>query len=204
MRVDTEAGAESTTSTTTISHAATLEKRDSSRNESQRLPISNTDAGFSPITITFADNMHDTSEDKALYIPPPWQQDRGQPIVEVDDAANGCKRTISVDAQIVNAGTSRRRFKDRLPRTETLERVASSMFVVGPSTTHGVNAQSRPLDQPLSQQLDLPELSSHATIGRNSQFHNLTAEDREVLGGIEYRSLKLLLKIVTGKSTSRA
>jgi hypothetical protein len=49
--------------------------------------------------------------------------------------------------------------------------------------------------------LDLPELSSHATIGRNSQFHNLTDEDRETLGGIEYRSLKLLLKIVTGKSS---
>lgn len=118
--------------------------------------------------------------------------------MEVDDAANGCKRTISVDTQIVNAGTSRRRFKDRLPRTEVLERVASSMFVVGPPTTHGVKEQSQTLDQSLSQQLDLPELSSHATIGRNSQFHNLTAEDREVLGGIEYRSLKLLLKIVTG------
>lgn len=165
--------------------------------------------------------MHDTSQNKALYIPPPWQRDQGQPIVEVDDAANGCskssssiptmaglipvaERTISVDTQMVNAGTSRRRFKDRLPRTETLERVASSMFVVGPSSTHGVKAQSRPLDQPLSQQLDLPELSSHATIGRNSQFHNLTAEDREVLGGIEYRSLKLLFKIVTGKSAPRA
>lgn len=124
--------------------------------------------------------------------------------MEVDDAANGCKRTISVDTQIVNAGTSRRRFKDRLPRTEVLERVASSMFVVGPPTTHGVKEQSQTLDQSLSQQLDLPELSSHATIGRNSQFHNLTAEDREVLGGIEYRSLKLLLKIVTGKSASLA
>ncbi|KAF7586671.1 low affinity potassium transporter [Aspergillus hancockii] len=34
--------------------------------------------------------------------------------------------------------------------------------------------------------------------GRNSQFHNLSAKDREILGGIEYRSLKLLLKIVVG------
>jgi hypothetical protein len=47
-------------------------------------------------------------------------------------------------------------------------------------------------------QLDLPKVSPQATIGRNSQFHNLSAEDRERLGGIEYRSLKLLLKIVTG------
>ncbi|CAI7627704.1 unnamed protein product [Penicillium crustosum] len=35
-------------------------------------------------------------------------------------------------------------------------------------------------------------------MGRNSQFHNLSAKDRETLGGIEYRSLKLLLKIVVG------
>lgn len=36
------------------------------------------------------------------------------------------------------------------------------------------------------------------SIGRNSAFYNMTAEDREKLGGIEYRSLKLLLKIVAG------
>lgn len=47
-------------------------------------------------------------------------------------------------------------------------------------------------------QLDLPEFSSQATMGRNSQFYNLSTEDRDRLGGIEYRSLKLLLKIVTG------
>jgi hypothetical protein len=46
-------------------------------------------------------------------------------------------------------------------------------------------------------QLNLPNISSQATQGRNSQFYNLTAEDRERLGGIEYRALKLLLKIVT-------
>jgi hypothetical protein len=40
---------------------------------------------------------------------------------------------------------------------------------------------------------------SQATLGKNAQFHNLTACDREQLGGIEHRSLKLLLKIVTGK-----
>lgn len=43
-------------------------------------------------------------------------------------------------------------------------------------------------------------LSRQATVGRNSEFHNLTKQDRERLGGIEYRSLKLLLKIVFCKS----
>ena len=46
---------------------------------------------------------------------------------------------------------------------------------------------------------DMPYLSSSATIGRNSQFYNLTRQDRNELGGIEYRSLKLLLKVVFGK-----
>lgn len=44
----------------------------------------------------------------------------------------------------------------------------------------------------------LPQLSHHATLGRNSSFGNLTKKDREVLGGLEYQSLKLLLKIVIG------
>lgn len=50
------------------------------------------------------------------------------------------------------------------------------------------------LHQPLAN--EIPFLSKQATIGRNSNFTNLTAQDREELGGIEYRSLKLLLKIV--------
>ncbi|KAK3401065.1 cation transport protein-domain-containing protein [Sordaria brevicollis] len=41
-----------------------------------------------------------------------------------------------------------------------------------------------------------PYLSWEPTLGRNSQFHDLTAEQREELGGIEYRVLKLLQKII--------
>ena len=39
-------------------------------------------------------------------------------------------------------------------------------------------------------------LSNHP-IGRNSQFHGLTREEREELGGCEYRALKLLCVVVT-------
>jgi hypothetical protein len=45
---------------------------------------------------------------------------------------------------------------------------------------------------------DLPGLSKGVTVGLNFRFYNITTEDRERLGGIEYRSLKLLLKIVFG------
>lgn len=43
---------------------------------------------------------------------------------------------------------------------------------------------------------DAGYLSYAATIGRNSAFIGLSEEQREELGGIEYRSLKLLLKIL--------
>lgn len=41
-----------------------------------------------------------------------------------------------------------------------------------------------------------PYLSYQPTIGRNSVFHNLTEEQREELGGIEYRALKTLAYIL--------
>ncbi|KAK3301978.1 cation transport protein-domain-containing protein [Chaetomium strumarium] len=43
-----------------------------------------------------------------------------------------------------------------------------------------------------------PYLSWEPTIGRNSAFPDLTEEQREELGGIEYRSLKTLAVILTG------
>ena len=43
---------------------------------------------------------------------------------------------------------------------------------------------------------DMPYLSWTPTLGRNSQFHNLTLEQREELvGGIEYRSLRTLARV---------
>lgn len=77
--------------------------------------------------------------------------------------------------------------------------VAASLLVLGSETTprrRSVTSVSQ--QQPALN--DRPFLSRQATIGRNSQFHNLTSNDRELLGGIEYRSLKLLLKIVTCES----
>ncbi|KAK4542298.1 hypothetical protein LTR36_006951 [Oleoguttula mirabilis] len=44
----------------------------------------------------------------------------------------------------------------------------------------------------------MPYLSWQATIGRNSAFVDLTEEQREELGGIEYRALKTLVKILIG------
>jgi Trk-type K+ transport system membrane component len=40
-----------------------------------------------------------------------------------------------------------------------------------------------------------PYLSFQANVGRNSNFKGLTTEQQEELGGVEYRALKLLLRI---------
>jgi potassium uptake Trk family protein len=48
-----------------------------------------------------------------------------------------------------------------------------------------------------NQEDPMPYLSWQPTIGRNSEFLGLTEEQREELGGIEYRSLKTLAVIVT-------
>lgn len=82
----------------------------------------------------------------------------------------------------------------------SLDRVASSAFVLsnpGPSRSRSVSRQRIARVNTL----DLPQLSRQVTIGRNSQFYNLTEDDRDRLGGIEYRALKLLMKFVFGASS---
>lgn len=87
-----------------------------------------------------------------------------------------------------------------LSKAISIERVATTVgtvFVLG-KTRAGVARQ--PPAPPRPTATGLPMLSKQVTIGRNSQFLNLTSSDRERLGGIEYRALKVLLKIVVCKS----
>lgn len=76
----------------------------------------------------------------------------------------------------------------------SIERVATTVgtvFVLG-KTRAVASRQTSSGPRPSR----LPMLSKQVTIGRNSQFLNLTSSDRERLGGIEYRALKVLLKLV--------
>lgn len=106
------------------------------------------------------------------------------------------KRKRTETNTITGESAFRRTASNVLSATMPLERVASMMFRPGVSASD--DRRSHRPSPPTYNQLALPNISSQATIGRNSQFHNLTTEDRERIGGIEYRSLKLLLKIVTG------
>ncbi|KAI2700834.1 hypothetical protein CBS147354_9773 [Penicillium roqueforti] len=143
-------------------------------------------------TITFAeDNRPSSDKDKALYIPPPWKRERGASFSEIDERLHN-----EDDGRTEKVLSRRPTTRSMQSRTHTLERVVTSVFILGgfSSSDRGMPTTKRRDIK----QLNLPHMSSQATIGRNSRFHNLSAKDRETLGGIEYRSLKLLLKIVVG------
>lgn len=98
------------------------------------------------------------------------------------------------------------------PDRLSFHRVVSNVFVLGgDDITPGVagvslqrtrtNSTSRERSRSRSRhrkqsRTERLKLSANAMLGRNSNFVNLSEEDRDRLGGIEYRSLKLLLKIV--------
>ncbi|KAL4990566.1 cation transport protein-domain-containing protein [Aspergillus falconensis] len=130
-------------------------------------------------------SFSDTS--KALYIPSPRERDRGCPIIEIDHSPN---KDDWADDTDIDAGD------------ETIRRRSSNLSVHQVNTLRFAQAPSRHRGSriaiPLSKNLNLPGISSQATLGRNSQFLNLTTKDRERLGGVEYRSLRLLLKIAIG------
>ncbi|KAI9373817.1 cation transporter [Aspergillus egyptiacus] len=131
-------------------------------------------------TITTSDSS------KTLYIPSPRERDRGYPITEADHTPHGN------DEEDDDAQCSRRPYGQL--------KVPGDVFPAATFTPAPSKARQPPMRPAvsLSRDSNLPGLSSQATLGRNSQFLNLTAKDRERLGGVEYRSLRLLLKIVIG------
>jgi hypothetical protein len=50
---------------------------------------------------------------------------------------------------------------------------------------------------------EVPYISFSAVVGRNSRFHDLTEEQMDELGGVEYRGLRVLLYIVVAVSYPR-
>ncbi|EEU35272.1 uncharacterized protein NECHADRAFT_54501 [Fusarium vanettenii 77-13-4] len=144
-------------------------------------------------TITFDTSTEKHKDDTTLYIPSPQDRERDDRIKPVSSATSN------------NEGPAlrlRRRFSDRdgiqMTAARSMDRVAdvaASILLLG-SETKPRPRPPTPTPQKPPALNDTPFLSRQATIGRNSQFRNLTSDDLEVLGGIEYRSLKLLLKIV--------
>ncbi|KAK4698324.1 Trk/Ktr/HKT type cation transporter, partial [Phenoliferia sp. Uapishka_3] len=60
------------------------------------------------------------------------------------------------------------------------------------ASTHITGGERRPTDKLISY------LTFDAEVGRNSNFRKLTMEQEDELGGVEYRALSLLLRVVVG------
>lgn len=82
------------------------------------------------------------------------------------------------------AGNSNQGFEVTRPLSNTRSQPRSSNTLRRSNSTHTVEG--------------VPYLTYQPTIGRNSFFVNLTEEQREELGGIEYRALKTLALILVG------
>ncbi|KAI1740313.1 potassium transporter [Xylaria scruposa] len=170
--------------------------------EPRKEPIEANVGGSERVNISFSPDVRDPKAQSTLYIPSPRQRDNGEPFVEKepDMLSDKDEDEIKDVADPNRSGLSRRRpyqAEDNTPSLGTsITHTVESMFVLGAMPTQDKQTTRRSVSRPRS--TNLPSLSRGVTIGRNSQFHNLTPLDRDRLGGIEYRSLKLLLKIIIG------
>jgi hypothetical protein len=69
-----------------------------------------------------------------------------------------------------------------------------------PATTSLVSTHTAQRTPPNSKAV--PYISFNTTVGHNSEFKNLTNQQLEELGGLEYRALNVLLWIVGAVSTN--
>lgn len=83
-----------------------------------------------------------------------------------------------------------------IPRSQTLEAFTSG-FSRGRSTSPMSKLSRRTTRADPG---PMPYLSYVPTVGRNSAFVDLTEDQKDELGGLEYQALKLLAKILVGWS----
>ncbi|RVX70399.1 hypothetical protein B0A52_05898 [Exophiala mesophila] len=142
-------------------------------------------------TITFDGPSSKAPDEQALRILPPHLRDMGHPnvLVEVNNGTSGT--ATNKDCEIAPESSAPKLNEGK--KGNALERVASSAFSIGPnSATRSRTSILR--ERPMPK--EMLNLSTQASLGRNSRFYNLSAEDRDVLGGVEYVALKLLLRVI--------
>lgn len=121
--------------------------------------------------IRFKDEPAKPTTDETLYVPPPHLRDRGHPLVDINRQMTlinkETRRSLATSTQPASARN----------RGRSLERVASAAFSIGPKPrTRSHTSTSRKRTMPKG----TPKLSTQVTIGRNSHFRNLSAEDRDI------------------------
>jgi potassium uptake Trk family protein len=165
--------------------------------------------------IAFLENQRNPKDDTALRIPGPRESDQGSKPISIGDTQNAPSRQTLRDAALdeepeddtirKQRGLSKRlksalSFDEtaRPPRMEREEQVGSKRINRFPSLDVGVDGLKKRAKSFLSttREEPTPYLSYIPTIGRNSAFVDLTEDQREELGGIEYRSLKTLAAVL--------
>lgn len=127
------------------------------------------------------------------------QSERGPMNERADDAMNGAPRIsphITINAPDFPRQRSRTTTFPRVDTRRTMHDDENDSMELSRSPRRGrLNSLIRSLTQERERDT-LPYLSWNATIGRNSNFVDLTEEQRDELGGIEYRALKTLAIIL--------
>ena len=170
--------------------------------------------------IAFLENQRNPKDKGALRIPGPKDFDRGfepRQLDEDDEIEEGIEQT-----ETANPPEQKRNITIDEPNTRRLriDTTASQRYSHA-SKAHGHDGTAEDATPATSRFIGLkpktgtfssirnwastepepvtPYLSWQPTVGRNSAFVDLTEEQREELGGIEYRSLKTLAVILVGK-----
>ncbi|CAK1356678.1 unnamed protein product [Cercospora beticola] len=178
-------------SSETATAPPTLEKRHDGRQvPSDHVQDTSEQASVDPkesrvATIQWAEEVRNAGKGKALRVPGPRDRERGAPLEEVDLERNDDDR-ISVLGRRNRRDSSLHERISHATTTVSVDRIASSLFVIG-QTAPMRKTQSRSLAD-----------TRAANISGEQRPPKYELEDPEKMGGIEYRSLKLMLKVAVG------
>ena len=170
--------------------------------------------------IAFVENQRKLKDKSTLRIPGPRDYDRGsvpEQVADEDDAAEheadepDLQRKTFWSAINSNEG----RTAKREPNSGKAEEAGANKKVTWSGLLHasrsfvrdafkpGLSARTKSIASLINTRTEdvdpMPYLSWHPTVGRNSAFIDLTEDQREELGGIEYRALKTLAIVLICK-----
>lgn len=136
-----------------------------------------------------------SADGPALVIPGPRDMpDDNRPVIDDSSFRNWTRRTKSFGDVAPNHGNERASSMD----SEEDNRGHSLMQIVRSKTIDHLASFGTMDNREIRPTMSTNYLSWEPTVGRNSAFIGLTDAQKEELGGVEYKSLKLLSKILVG------
>lgn len=191
-------------------HIAILERQRNQDNEVLRIPgPRDAERGLGPTRLGEIDDRDDddhtiaraTTRDSRLEPPATGARARGrQPTITIAEPGHP-RRQNELTEELHAVGGTLESLRFRKPRVFNRSQDKLHEDDTEPGRLRQVGSRTvETLRSALSREKtdDMPYLSYTPTIGRNSNFVGLTLEQREELGGIEYRSLRTLAMVLLG------